>query len=267
MKKIFISLLIFGLLTTVIYAQTGANSLDPQSEAYFVRIDRLIDRLGYLIMTMVVVTVALIGWILWNELKKTGFLVKRGLGPDIDLKQLNGMREDFSAIQSENLRLEEEIAKIKEAATELHTENNSLREDLAAINAYRWKHVVWLDWKGNEYPIRELDALRAAGLQNIARLTPEASEMVNLKSADLVILSYDASEASRDLFRKTIEALHQRGSVTPLIVYTLKGSWLDKNELEMLRWEDWQVTANLPVTLLSHTLALSHLNNSKPMEH
>lgn len=141
--------------------------LEEQSEKYYSRVDKLIERATWFFGAVAAVVSGLLGWTFHKARKE--------------------VRESVRA------RLEEAgVTQMQKELKSVRDEYRKLKEELNSITSYQRRHTTWLYSAGCTVPDRS--RLSAVGLQNISTLPVRDRDPINI-DADLVIISHEGDKA------------------------------------------------------------------------
>lgn len=214
--------------------------LDEQSERYYSRIDKLIDRtlwaLGLIGLLAITAVGGLMKWVFGTTRKELEAFIRDKFQQevssliDVEMSALRGTIQD-------------------------------LRDQVDRLRTSQTESIVWV-FPGTAITAeQEIQALIAAGVSNVKTTTPETADQLELGEPDLVILSYDGSDEAERRLAKIVEILRKSSPVIPLIIYTYNPSGdevrLGDEERQLLKGFDWYLPANFPTTLLAQTQLLA----------
>jgi len=207
--------------------------LEAQSEKYYARVDKLIERATWFFGAAAVVVGGLLG----------GTFVKAR----------KEVRESVRA------KLEEAgVAQMQRELRSVRDGYQKLKDELDNITAYQRRHIKWLYPAGCALPDRS--HLESAGLQNISAVPvrDDAPLAPSDLESDLIILSHEGDEAglAKRLFARVLDAFIKRRLQTPLVVYTPKNYKLNNDEFGKLAQLELAVPANTQATLIGYVESL-----------
>lgn|GEM_PF-4712254 len=209
--------------------------LEAQSEKYYTRIDKLIDRTIYGLGLVAAAALIILGW---------------GFGKTRDeLRKL--VHEQFEKTTSSLIQSE---------IDDLRGTVRDLKKEVAELRAFQNRSVVWV-FPGSEINSQqELDALHSTGLHGIQCLAPANGESFEIGEPDLVIFSHDGSEECIKRLGKIVEVLKKQSPPVTLLIYTYNRNGpehrLKEAEMKILKDFLWFVPVNFPSTLIAQTQLL-----------
>ena len=241
-------------------APSSASNKSASSEVHeVVRYEREVlerqsDRQVASVLKVVDVTLWAIGILAVVVLGVGGFFVGR---------TMKEIRQTANSVVTKRLGqvLSESTAAIT-AATESYKDRiASMEQELAGLLSYRNSNVVWVVGDEGEAGGDVVQELRARGLENLNILVPINNVEFDIGFPDVVILSYDASQAATarlDSLLTVVGALQRR---VPIIVYTFDNATgrsvrLNQADEPKLAAYRWFVPANFPVQLIAQVFAL-----------
>jgi hypothetical protein len=216
--------------------------LEAQSEKYYTRIDKLIDRTLYGLGLVAAAALVTLGW---------GFGKTRS-----ELRNL--VHEQFQNLTSS--LIQSEIDGLRETV-------QGMKEEIGELRAFQNRSVVWV-FPGSEIKSQqELDALHSTGLHGIQCLAPANGESFEIGEPDLVIFSYDGTEECIKRLRKIVESLKNQSPPVTLLIYTYNPGGpehrLKEAEMKILEGFIWFVPVNFPSTLIAQTQLLVRKERKK----
>lgn len=200
--------------------QQERKLLEDQSEKYYNRIDKLIDRTTYGLGVLVLVALALFWWVFGKTRKDLEAAIRADLEKDLRLS----LQKDLNRIQAE-------VAALRDS-----------------------RRVCWAYNSDTTEVERYAGRLRAAGLKQITWYPDPPDKNFNLSQFDLVILSYDGTEKMQQKLKKVVADLNAEPDKTPLLIHTPYATLSDE-EIKML--EQYQAYSLAKVTLVFYDRALS----------
>jgi hypothetical protein len=205
--------------------------LEEQSEKYYNRVDKLIERATWFFGIVVAVVSGLLGWTFLKTRKE----VKDSLKAKLEEAGVKQMQKELMLVRDEY---------------------QVLKQELDSMTAYQRRHIKWLYAAGCTLPDRS--RLAAIGLQNIASVPIQKNDAVNLADADLVIISHegDKEDLGKNLFNRVLDEFIKDRLQTPLVVYTLRNYKLNNDEFGKLSQVELAVPANTQATLVGYVQSL-----------
>lgn len=209
--------------------------LEAQSEKYYGRVDKLIDRTLWALGLIVAAALGLFYWGIAKTRSELGGLVREQFekrGASLIQKEMDSLRSSVEEMQKQ----------------------------IAELQSFQGQSIVWI-FSGNEVKSStELEAIHATGLHNVQCLAPANDEDFQLGEPDLVIFSYDGTDEGRRRLGKIVEGLKQQSPPVSLLVYTYNEGGaevrLNEPEREILKGFLWFVPVNFPATLVAQTQML-----------
>jgi hypothetical protein len=228
--------------------QNERKLLEDQSEKYYARIDKLIDRTLWAMGIVVVIAIGLFFW--WFG--KTRNEMKAFVDEQFERQVALHVESDMSALRAS---LQSLITQVEE------------------LQAFQKQSVVWVfsgpvtsvesEQEGTGMSVDsmpELEALQAAGLHNIQIHTPTNASELNVGDPDLVIFSYDGTEEGRKRLEKIVTILKGKSPPVSLLIYTYNPNGpeirLQDAERKILEGFLWYLPVNFPTTLVAQTQLL-----------
>lgn len=224
--------------------------LDDQSEKYYARIDSLMNRVIWGIGLVGVAALGLITWRFGKTRKELEDLVH-----DHIKNQASSLVEaDMKTLRAS---VESDVNALRASIRELETH-------VARLQAFQNQAVVWV-FSGTEPNAQpELDALRAAGLENIQIVVPDNDAPFGVGEPNLVIFSFDGTPEGRRRLNVIVTALRERTPPVYLLIYTYNPGGpeirLQAPDWAILSDFRWFLPVNFPTTLISQTQTLIRSN-------
>ena len=209
--------------------QQERKLLEDQSEKYYARIDKLIDRTTYGLGLLVLVALALFWWVFGKTRKELEAAIRADLEKDIR----GSLQKDLDRIQAE-------VAALRDSRRVCWAFN----PDTTEIEKYARR-------------------LRAAGLKQITPYPETSDKILNLPQFDLVILSYDGSEKMRQKLKEIVNDLNVEPEKTPLLIHTPNATVSDE-EMKMLEEYQAYSLAKVALVFYDRALSLSRLGKIQP---
>lgn len=200
--------------------QQERKLLEDQSEKYYARIDKLIDRTTYGLGILVIFALALFWWVFGKTKKDLVIEIRAELEKDIRLS----LQKDLERIQAE-------VAELRDS-----------------------RRASWIFNPGTTNVEKDAKRLRASGLKNITLYPETVGKILNLAQYDLVILSYDGSEEMSRKLNEVVGILDLELDKTPLLIHTPNATISDE-EIKLL--DDYQAYSLAKVTMVFYDRALS----------
>lgn len=218
--------------------QTGKEKSDDdkqeQAKVYQEMFDKLVDRATWLfgvIGGIVLLIGSVIAWLVKWTLKET--------------------REDAKKVFETELE--------RRGLSEL----NDLQKQVSAFNSFKDRRIDWILPSSVPEPKKEIAFLERAGLKHVSPIAVTAKQKaVMLNNPDLVILSFDGTEQSKELVDLLVGLLKQSRKEIPVLIYAPLGLRIPDNELNLLSETALHASANFPATLVTQALELVRLRQS-----
>ncbi len=200
--------------------QQERKLLEEQSEKYYARIDKLIDRTTYGLGLLVLVALALFWWVFGKTRKDLESAIRADLEKDIR----DSLQKDLDRIQAE-------VAALRDS-----------------------RRVCWAYNSDTTDVERYARRLQAAGLKQISLYKETSGKILNLSQFDLIILSYDGTERMQQKLKEVVNDLNAEPEKTPILIHTPTATLSDE-EIKML--EQYQAYSLAKVALVFYDRALS----------
>ncbi len=138
-----------------------------------------------------------------------------------------------------------------------------LQKQIKDLNAFKDRRVDWIRPDSIPEPTKELSFLHRAGLQQLTHLSIGANQNTFVLNApDLVILSFDGSQQSKDLVKLIVDSLKQNKKEVPMLVYAPLGLRVGDAEMQLLSETALHAIANFPATLVTQAVELVRLKQA-----
>ncbi|HLG15757.1 MAG TPA: hypothetical protein VJH03_14820 [Blastocatellia bacterium] len=227
--------------------------LEDQSEKYYARIDKLIDRtlwvLG-IIGTAITLLLAVASYLFVSQFGKTRKELKTFVDEHFEKQVASLITTDMNSLKG---FVESEVIVLR-------TSIENVRAGVESLQAFQNQSVVWVLSKTEKEVQEELDALHSTGLRKIQTVTPTKVEELELGEPDLVIFSYDGSEEGRKRLERIVAILKEQSPPVPLLIYTYNPNGNDvrltDTERDILKDFRWWQPVNFPVTLIAQAQVL-----------
>ena len=145
----------------------------------------------------------------------------------------------------------------------LDVEIKNVQTQFNALNAFKDRRVDWVCPEGVAEPTKELAFLKRAGLQHVTTIPVPADQPAPMLNApDLVILSFNGSQQSKDLVKLIVDLLKRSQKEVPVLVYAPLGLRVDPPEMQLLNETALHAIANFPATLVTQALELVRLRQN-----
>jgi len=142
-------------------------------------------------------------------------------------------------------------------------EYRSLQMQINAFNAFKDRRVDWIRPASVAEPKKEIIFLERAGLKHVSsRAITAEQKAIMLNDPDLVILSFDGSEQSKELVKLVVGLLKQSQKEVPVLVYAPLGLRIPDEEMKLLNETALHASANFPATLVTQALELVRLRQA-----
>lgn len=141
-------------------------------------------------------------------------------------------------------------------------EYRSLQMQINAFNAFKDRRVDWIRPTSVAEPKKEIIFLERAGLKHVAPIPVTVGQKaIMLNNPDLVILSFDGSEQSKELVKLIVDLLRKSQKEVPILVYA-PGPRVPDEEMKLLNETALHASANFPATLVTQALELVRLRQA-----
>lgn len=201
--------------------------IDEQAERHFTRLSGLLDRVIWGLGVLTAFAVGLIAWL--------GISTRRELQAELK-------RVGLSAIKLEDVQ-------------QLVEQYRQLKQEVAALTAYKNGKVTWVFSGETTLAYKELAALNSLGIRNIELLAPKTSAELTLPASDLVIFSFDASAEARERLKKIVDQLKAKDERTYLLIYCAPGQLTPEDQKTLAEFS-WSQAVNFPTRLVADVQVL-----------